>query len=143
VTTDQTLELVRLIRNEVRRAGDRKRRIWFTELTWTAAQGKIPRSEMRGFETTPRGQAARLRAVFSRLVRVRKRQRIGPIYWYSWASEYVPTLIGSSGAVTFQYSGLNKIDGVDFTALPLLRTYTDTVARFEGCRKTAHARRCR
>jgi hypothetical protein len=143
VTADQTLELVRLLHREVRRAGDRKRKIWFTELTWTAAQGKIPRSELRGFETTPKGQAARLRTVFSRLVKERKRRRIGPIYWYSWASEYVPQLVGGAGAVTFQYAGLNKIDGVNFTSLPLLRTYTDTVARFEGCRKTSNARRCR
>jgi hypothetical protein len=142
-TTGQTLELVRLLHREVRRAGDRKRKIWFTELTWTAAQGKIPRREMRGFETTPRGQAARMRSAFSRLARDRKRLRIGPVYWFSWATEYVPTLVGAAGAVTFQYAGLNKIDGTTFTSLPLLRTYTDTVARFEGCRKTANARRCR
>jgi polysaccharide biosynthesis protein PslG len=143
VTTTQTLELVRLLHNEVRRAGDRKRRLWFTELTWTAAQGRIPRSELRGFETTPRGQAARLKAVFSRLAGERKRLRIGPIYWYSWASEYVPQLVGGAGAVTFQYAGLNKIEDGNFTSMPLLRTYTETVARFAGCRKTSNARRCR
>jgi hypothetical protein len=45
--------------------------------------------------------------------------------------------------VTFQYAGLNRIEGNVFTQLPLLRTYADTVARFQGCRKTANARRCR
>lgn len=143
-TVDQTLELARLLHAEVRRAGDRRRPIWFTELTWTAAQGKIPRSEMRGFETTPAGQAARLKAVFSRLARDRKRFRVRRVYWYSWASEYVSQITpGGPTALTFQYVGLNRLSGSQFTALPILATYTRTVARFEGCRKTAHARRCR
>jgi hypothetical protein len=38
---------------------------------------------------------------------------------------------------------LNKVDGATYTPLPLLRTYTDVVSRFEGCRKTTSARRCR
>jgi hypothetical protein len=142
-TVDQTLELARLIHREVRRARDRKRQIWFTELTWTAALGRIPRNEERGFETTARGQAARLRAVFSRLARDRRKVRAGSVHWYSWASEYIPTLAPGSGAITFQYSGLNRIEGNVFTRLPVLRTYADVAARFEGCRKTANARRCR
>jgi hypothetical protein len=142
-TVDQTLELARRIHSEVRRARDRKRQIWFTEVTWTAALGRIPRNEERGFETTARGQAARLRAVFKRLARDRKKLRVGSVHWYNWASEYVPTLAPGSGAVTFQYAGLNRIDGNVFTQLPVLRTYADTVARFEGCRKSANARRCR
>ena len=80
----------------MRRARDRKKTIWFTELTWTAAQGQIPRGDLLGFETTPRGQAARLNAVFSRLARDRKKLGIGRVYWYNWASEYVP---GSCPAV--------------------------------------------
>ena len=91
---------------------DRKKPIWFTELTWTAAQGQIPRGDLFGFETTPRGQAARLNGVFSRLARDRKRLGIGRVYWYNWASEYVPTYVpGGPGALTFQYSGLNKLTG--------------------------------
>jgi hypothetical protein len=142
-TVDQTLELARRIHSEVRRAGDRKRQIWFTEVTWTAAQGQIPRNEMRGFETTARGQAARLRAVFTRLARDRRKLRAGSVHWYNWASEYVPTLVPGSGAVTFQYAGLNRVQDNVFTQLPVLRTYANTVARFQGCRKSANARRCR
>jgi hypothetical protein len=144
LTTTQTLDIAKLVRRQMRRARDTFKKIWFTELTWTAAKGKIPKRDQLGFETTPRGQAARLSTVFSRLARDRKRLGIGRVYWYNWASEYVPTLMpGGPGALTFQYSGLNKVNGVTYTPLPLLRTYARTVARYEGCRKSSDARRCR
>jgi hypothetical protein len=143
LTTSQTVRIARLIRREMRRARDRRKKVWFTELTWTAAKGKIGRQHLLGFETTPKGQAARLRTVFSRLARDRRRAGIGRVYWYNWASEYVPQFVpGGPGALTFQYSGLNKVAGANYTPLPLLRTYTRTVARFEGCRKSDNARRC-
>jgi hypothetical protein len=144
ITTQQTLSIVSLLRKEMRRAHDhRKKKIWFTELTWTAAQGKIPKKDLLGFETTPKGQAARLRAVFSRLAQRHKRLGIGGVLWYNWASEYIPRFApGGPGSLTFQYAGLNKVDGTDVTPLPLLATYTQTVSRFEGCRKSTDARRC-
>jgi hypothetical protein len=144
LTASQTLEIARLVRTEMRRARDRRKKVWYTELTWTAAKGKIPKSQQLGFETTPRGQAARLRVVFSRLARDRKRLGIGRVYWYNWASEYVPRFTpGGPGTLTFQYTGLNKVSGVTFTPLPLLRTYARTAARYQGCRKSSNARRCR
>lgn len=141
LTATQTLRIVKLLRAQMRRAHDRRKKVWFTELTWTAAQGKIPRSALLGFETTPRGQAKRLKTVFSRLARDRKRLGIGRVYWYNWASEYIPTFApGGPGALTFQYAGLNKVSGVNYSPLPLLRTYAGTVARWEGCRKRTTAR---
>jgi hypothetical protein len=144
LTSRQTLDIARLVRQEMRRVRDRGKKVWFTELTWTAAQGRIPRRHLLGFETTARGQAARLRAVFTRLASQRRRLGVGRVYWYNWASEYVPRFApGGPGSLTFQYSGLNKVDGVNFSPLPLLETFTDVAARFEGCRKTTDARRCR
>jgi hypothetical protein len=145
ITTQQTLSIVSLLRKEMRRAHDRrKKKIWFTELTWTAAQGKIPKKDQLGFETTAKGQAARLRAVFSRLAKRRKRLGIGGVLWYNWASEYVSHFVsGGPGSLTFQYAGLNKVsNGISIRPLPLLGTYTQTVSRFEGCRKSTDARRC-
>ena len=92
VTAAQTVKVAQLLRREMRRRRDGRKKIWFTELTWTAAKGRIPRSRELGFETTPKGQAARLRTVFPRLARERRRQGIGRVYWYTWASEYVPRL---------------------------------------------------
>ena len=128
----------------MRRAKAPLRPIWFTELTWTAAKGKIPKRALFGFETTPKGQAARLKAAFSRLARDRRSLGVGRVYWYNWASEYVSTFApGGPGNLTFQYAGLNKVDGNVFSPLPLLGTYARTAARYEGCRKSADARRCR
>jgi len=144
VAMAQTLDIAKLVRKEMRRARDRGKKVWFTELTWTSAKGKIPKSRLLGFETTTKGQRARLRTVYTRLARERKRLGIGRVYWYNWASEYVPTFApGGPGSLTFQYVGLNKVDGEDYTPLPLLRLYANTVARFEGCRKSTNARRCR
>ena len=144
LTTTQTVDIAKLVRHEMKRVRDRGKKVWFTELTWTAAQGKIPRQAGLGFETTPKGQAARLRSAFTRLAKQRRRYGIGRVYWYNWASEYQPQFIpGGPGSLTFQYAGLNKVDGVNYTRLPLLRTYTSVVSRFEGCRKTTSARRCR
>ena len=143
LTATQTLRIVKLLRTQMRRARDRRKKVWFTELTWTAAKGKIPAGALLGFETTPRGQAARLRTVFSRLARERKRLGVGRVYWYNWASEYIPTFApGGPGALTFQYAGLNKVSGVNYSPLPLLRTFAATAARYQGCRKKSSSARC-
>jgi polysaccharide biosynthesis protein PslG len=144
LTTKQTVDIAKLVRHEMKRVRDRGKKIWFTELTWTAAQGKIPKKDRLGFETTAKGQAARLRTVFKRLAGQRRKLGVGRVYWYNWASEYVPQFApGGPGSLTFQYAGLNKVDGVTYSPLPILATYTDVVSRFEGCRKTTDARRCR
>ena len=144
LTTKQTIDIAKLVRHEMKRAHDRGKKVWFTELTWTAAQGRIPKKDRLGFETTPKGQAARLKSTFTKLAKQRRRYGIGRVYWYNWASEYVPQFVpGGPGSLTFQYAGLNKVDGVNYTPLPILSTYTNTVSRFEGCRKTANAKRCR
>ena len=45
--------------------------------------------------------------------------------------------------MTFRYAGLTRLRDGRFSPLPLLRTYTNLAARYQGCRKTANARRCR
>jgi polysaccharide biosynthesis protein PslG len=143
-TTDQTVELIRRMRAQMRTAGDKRRQIWFTEMTWTAAEGRIPRSDLLGFETTPKGQAARLKSVFTRLARDRRKLNVGQVLWFEWATSYSSALApGAFGRVSFQFAGLNRIAGANITPMPVLDTYTRIAARFEGCRKTADARRCR
>ena len=63
------LRLVRYARREMRRANDGRTPVWLTELSWPAAKGKVPRPA--GFETTDRGQAAKLGAALRLLVRDR------------------------------------------------------------------------
>ena len=106
--------------------------------------GPDPAWRPAGLRDHPAGQAARLNAVFSRLARDRKKRGIGKVYWYNWASEYEPTFQpGGPGSLTFQYAGLNKIAGTNVTPRPLLGTFARMAARYQGCRKTDNARRCR
>jgi Beta-galactosidase/Glycosyl hydrolase family 53 len=137
----RVLAIVKRVRDEMRRHGDARVPIWLTELSWTAAKGKIPRSKYLGFETTPSGQAERLSAMYRRLAGDRS-LRIGRAYWYTWASYYVPQSIDGF-ATSFQYSGLMRFANGAYGATSLLSTYASTAARLEGCRKSDDARRCR
>jgi hypothetical protein len=137
----RTLEIVRRVRAEMRRRGDRRKPIILTELTWPAAVGKVPRSTLLGLETTPRGQVARLKAVYRRLAQLRRRLRVTQAHWYAWATQYDANSPQSD--VTFRFSGLTRFRGGAFSPMPILKTYASTAARYQGCRKTSNARRCR
>jgi polysaccharide biosynthesis protein PslG len=141
LTTTQLLEIVRRVRAQMKRHRDGRKQLLVTEMTWPASVGRVPRQAQFGIETTPAGQAARLRAAYSRLAAARRKLRIGQVYWYTWATQYDRQ--GSLSVMTFRYAGLTRWRGGTFTPLPILRTYARTAARYEGCRKTADARRCR
>jgi hypothetical protein len=140
-TVRDTLEFVRRVRLQMRRRRDARKPIIFTELTWPAARGRVPRNALLGLETTPRGQAARVRAVYSRLARVRRRMRITQVYWYVWASPY--DAAGAPNTMSFRFSGLTRLQGGAFSPMPVLRTFSNVAARYQGCRKSSDARRCR
>ena len=70
----------------MRRNGDGKKPIILTEVTWTAARGKVPRKALIGFETNARGQKQRFKAAFARFVRERRRLGITQAYWFNWAT---------------------------------------------------------
>ena len=55
--------------------------------------------------------AKRLRAVYKLLVARRKRDRIGRVYWYTWATNYM-------GDDLFDYAGLLRWDGTDLPRHP-------------------------
>jgi hypothetical protein len=128
------LEIVRLNRQVMRRNHDRKP-IYVTELTWSAARGKISKDKYFGPETTQGGQARLLTKSYKALVRNRHKLGIGRVYWYTWASP-------ETGNSTFLYAGLLKQNGSVFTAKPALSAYTRAARRYEGCRKSSDARRC-
>jgi hypothetical protein len=130
------VRIVRLNRAVMRRRGDGRKSIYLTELTYTAAKGRIPRSQEFGPETTPRGQAKLLRKLYRAIVKQRQRLRIRRAYWYSWATPY-------QGTSTFGYAGLLRRAGSAFFRQPALSAYARTARRYEGCRKRNDARRCR
>jgi hypothetical protein len=140
-TVSQTLEFVRRVRAEMRRRRDGRKPVILTEMTWPAAVGKVPRNVLLGFEVTPRGQVQRLKAVYGRLVRERRRLRVTQAYWYTWATEYDTNAPPS--VMAFRFAGLTRLQGGAFTPMPILRTYANVAARYQGCRKSTDARRCR
>jgi len=142
VSVSRSIEIVDRVRQVMRRDRDGTKPVWVTEVTWTAAAGRIPPADYAGFETTPIGQAQRLTAYFKRIATHRP-DGIARAFWYTWNSAYLPqSLFGNP--LTFQYSGLVKWQpGQPAESLPLLSTYARVAATFEGCRKTAFARKCR
>jgi Beta-galactosidase len=141
-TVARTIGIIRFVRRQMRKYHDRRKQIYLTELTWSAALGKVPRARLLGLETTPRGQAARMRAAYRQLVRDWRKYRVTQTYWFSWASPYDANSPQSD--VSFRFAGLNRLrPNGTFSPMPILRTYGSLAARYEGCRKTSSARRCR
>ena len=68
---DRVVKTVELVRREMRRNGDARKPVIITELSWPAALGQVRANRLLGLETTPGGQAARLRAAYARLARER------------------------------------------------------------------------
>ena len=127
------LRLVRYARREMRRANDRRTPVWLTELSWPAAKGKVPRPA--GFETTDRGQAAKLGAALRLIVRARTALRIQRVFWYTWLSSEI-------GPSSFDWSGLRRLRGDTPVSAPALAVFRRAARRLQGCRKAADARRC-
>jgi hypothetical protein len=135
----RSLRIVDRVRGVMRRHGDGRKRIWITEVTWTASAGRIPRSDYAGFETTPTGQAKRLTAYYQRIA-TQHTDGIARAYWYTWFSSYSLNIPGD--IPTFRFAGLTRWDGRaadPFHPQPGLAAYAKVAARFEGCRKTTRA----
>lgn len=140
-SVERVFEIVRRVRRVMRRAGDRRKPIILTELTWPAARGKVPKRRLLGLETTARGQVQRLRLAYRRLARERRRHGVTQAYWFTWATPYDDDAPESD--VSYRFSGLVRGRNGVFTPMPVLRAYAGMAARYEGCRKSSDARRCR
>jgi hypothetical protein len=129
----------RLVRKVMKKAKQGRKPIWITEATWPSSKGKAPGKERASWqhkwETTPKGMAERLRQVFDLVIKRRKAERIGRVYWYTWATKY-------DGNDLFDYAGLLRWDGTAFAKTRALAAYTASARKHQGCRKTA-AGRCR
>jgi hypothetical protein len=116
---------LRLLRREMTRAGDRRKPIWITEMSWPASLGRTHApSYQRSLQTTDRGMARKLAAGYRASLRVRRLLGVGRVYWYTWASDYRTRGI-------FNFSGLGVFRGGRFRAKPALRAYTRVARRYE------------
>jgi hypothetical protein len=140
-TVDQVIEIITRVRAYMRRYRDARKPVLITELTWASAAGRVPPTALLGLETTARGQAQRLKASYRRLAKLRRSLRVSEVYWYNWASSYDNA--APEPVMIFNYSGLTRIRSGLVSPMPILRAFAGVAASYEGCRKSANARRCR
>ena len=131
------LEAVRRLRRELVRAGDKKVRMFVTEVAFPASKGHV--RGIRGQrQETPKGMARRLSGTYALLARQRKRFLLDKVFWYTWASRY-----GGRGPSIFNFSGLIRTqNGEVYTAQPALGAFRRSAQRRQGCVKTSRGR-CR
>ena len=137
----RVLDILRLVRERMRRGGAGNVPMILSEMTWPASQGKAPKGAQLHFSVTQRGQAARLKAAYRALVRSRRKLRVTNAYWYTWATSYDRS--GPLSVMAFNFSGLTRVRRGVFSPQPLLRVYTNVAASYQGCRKSDDARTCR
>ncbi len=140
-TITRTLKIVSNVRAVMRRHGDGRKPIILTEMTWPGAIGSVPKSRLLGLETTPKGERLRLAAAYAYLSRHWRQTGIDQAYWYTWASTF--NAHDPQSDVSYDFSGLTRFSNGSFSPEPALGTYVSTAARYEGCRKSDNARRCR
>lgn len=121
-----SLKIARLNREVMDRNGDRRRPIWVTEITWSSALGQ-KKNVLHNWETTEKGQAARLREAYGLYARERRRLRLGRMYWYTWAS------VDRDSPNSFDWSGLRTLrpDGT-LADKPALGAFRDVVRSLTG-----------
>ena len=96
------MKIVRLGRRTMRRRGDARKPVILSEITWSSGKGRSTFNY--GWETTERGQAARVRDLVGRVTAARRPLRIDAFFWYTWLSPVV------GDDESFSYSGLRRLD---------------------------------
>jgi hypothetical protein len=128
-------EILRRDRKTMAAHGDRRKPLFVTELSWTAAKGKT--HVTYGNEQSSSGQASRLAAAYRMLAKERKRLRIERAYWYTWAS------YDQDPFYPFDWAGLVRIEKRKVTKKPAFKSFQRTALKLEGCRaKRDRADRC-
>jgi hypothetical protein len=132
----RVLAALRRFRAVMSAAGDRRKQLLVTEMSWPAARGRtrVPHYH-RGIVTTDAGMARKLAAGFGLVARHRRGLGAARVYWYTWASSY------TSGSI-FNYAGLGRFDGSRYVPRPAWRAYRRSARRDQGCSKDSGGR-CR
>jgi hypothetical protein len=140
-TVHRMLKIIDNVRAVMRRHGDGRKPIILTEMSWPGAIGSVPEQRLLGLETTPAGERRRLAAAYAYLATHWRQTGITQAYWYTWASTFNKN--DPQSDVSFDFSGLTKFSNGSFIPEPALKTYAQVAARYEGCRKSSNAKRCR
>lgn len=122
-TVANVLRIVTLGRKAMRAAGDARKPLLISEMSWSSGKGRA--TVNYGWEETDRGQALRIRQLLPALAARRRAQRLAGAYWYTWITDEV------GARNSFEYSGLRRTALSDGRALdkPALRAWRETLAR--------------
>jgi hypothetical protein len=123
-TPGRALRATRLFRRAMVRAGDRRKPMYITEITWPASKGRTKGIPFQRQETD-RGMARRLTQALPLLAKHARGLHLARVYWYAWASQY-----GHGGSI-FRYAGLERYANGVFSAKPALHAFQRTVRRLE------------
>lgn len=116
------LKIVELARATMRRAGDARKPLALTEVSWSSGKGRSTFNY--GWETTEAGQADRVRQILPALARHRASWRLAGVWWYTWLSR------APGSAESFDYSGLRRLTAAGTPVdKPALKAWRDTVRR--------------
>jgi hypothetical protein len=118
------LKIVRLVRAQMRRHGDRLKPLVLSEVSWSSGLGHS--SFNYGWEMTEAGQAARLSQALRALAARRRADHIAAVYWYTWLSPAI------GGRDSFDYAGLRRLDAAGRpVSKPALAAFRAVVRRLE------------
>jgi hypothetical protein len=116
--------LIERARRMMESYGDRRKPLLVTELSWPSARGKV--KFPYGYETTEKGQAARVSAALPYLARRRRELGIERVYWYTWLTRE------TDPAYPFDYAGLRRLEDGRVVAKPALAAYRRTALALQG-----------
>ena len=118
------LKIVRLVRAQMRRYGDRSNSLLLSEVSWSSGRGHSTFNY--GWEMTEAGQAARVSEALAALAARRRADHLAAVYWYTWLS---PTI---GGRDSFDYAGLRRLDAAGRpVSMPALAAFRLVARRLE------------
>lgn len=130
LSVKREVEAVRRMRRELVRAGDRRRALYVTEVSFPASKGRTKPIKYQK-QQTPKGMASRLSDLYDTLGARRRRYRLERVYWYSWASRYLRR------RSNFEFGGLLRSRvGVAFEPQPALDAFQSSARAAQGCVKS-------
>ncbi len=124
------VEAVRRLRQELVRAGDRRRAMYVTEVAFPASKGRAKRIKGQPQQTAA-GMARRVTELYTKLGARRRRYKLQRVYWYSWSTRY------GRKQSNFEFSGLVRSRfGTQYVIQPALDAFRKTALKAQGCEKS-------
>jgi hypothetical protein len=125
------ITILQRVRKVMDRAGDNRKPILATEVSFPSAEGKS--SQHFGFETSEAGQASKLAQLLPMLAADRGKLRLLAFYHYNWLTRDI------NGDKSFSFAGLFSFRRNTFSiiAKPAYAAFRSAALVMEGCRVKA------